>query len=329
MTFLNLSFGLRTDFNSYSEEFSNPLQQLSPRLAASYILSENVTLSASIGIFYKDPSMISLGYMENDVLVNKENNIKPIRSTHFTAGMEYTTAINSAITVETFYKKYDNYPLSISDNISLANKGAGFGVLGSEPLVSNSEGRSYGVELMYQQKLFKDFYGMLSYTFVKSEFTNGDNTYTPSSWDYGNIVSMAIGKRLKRNWEVGAKWVLYGGVPYTPYNETASAIIENWDTNNQGILDYTALNTKRTNSYHQLDIRIDKKFYFKKWNLNLFADIQNVYDYSGGLVPNLILDRDDNLQPQINPSNSNSYLTKYAEAEGFGIRPNIGFIVEF
>ncbi len=326
---LDVAMGIRADLNDYSEEFSNPLNQISPRLSVSYDLTDNLSLNANTGIYYQDPSMLSLSYTENDVLVNKENGLKPIKTTHYVVGLEYNTGINSAITLEGFYKLYENYPFSIKDQISLANKGAGFGVYGAEPLSPASNGRSYGMELMYQQKLYKGFYGMLSYTFVKSEFTNNDETYTASSWDYGHILSATLGKRFKNNWEIGAKWVFYGGVPYTPYDETASAKIQNWDTKNRGILDYSQLNSLRTNSYHQLDLRVDKKFYFKKWNLNLFADIQNVYDYIGGIPPNLILDRDENGQPQIDPANPGSYKVKYADPEGFGMRPNIGIIVEF
>jgi hypothetical protein len=210
----------------------------------------------------------------------------------------------------------------------LANKGAGFGVYGAEELASTSEGRSYGLEFMYQQKLYKGFYGIFAYTFVKSEFTNGDEKYTPSSWDYGNIISLSLGKRFPNNWEIGSKWIFYGGRPYTPFDISTSSLKENWDTKNQGILDYSQLNTLRTNSYHQLDIRIDKKFYFSNFNLNLYIEIQNVFDYSDGLIPNLILDRDENYEPQDDPINSDSYLTKIVEQEGLGVRPNIGFIIE-
>ncbi len=326
---LDIAMGLRTDFSNYSEEFSNPLEQLSPRLSLSYKITDQWTLSANTGIYYQDPPFTALAYTGNEKLVNKENHIKPVRAVHYIAGVEYTTTFNSSLTLEGFFKQYSRYPFSVTDGISLANKGAGFGVYGAEPLTSTSEGRSYGLELMYQQKLYKGFYGMLSYTFVKSEFTNGDNIYTPSSWDYGHLLSLSVGKIFPHNWEVGAKWVFYGGIPYTPYDEAASAIKQNWNIRNRGLLDYTKLNSMRTTPYHQLDFRIDKKFYFKKWNLNLFADIQNVYDYIGGLPPNLIPDRDENHHLQTDPNHPDSYLLKYAEPEGFGIRPNLGVILEF
>ena len=45
-----------------------------------------------------------------------------------------------------------------------------FWVVGNEEVVSNSEGRAYGFEFLYQQKLIKGFYGILAYTLLNSNF---------------------------------------------------------------------------------------------------------------------------------------------------------------
>jgi len=331
-TFLNdklsIALGTRIDGNNYSDEFSNPFKQFSPRTSISYQVNDKLSINANTGIYYQNPAYSSFGYRENDVLINKENKITPIKSTHYIAGFDYNTNINSQITVEGFYKKYDNYPMSVVNQTSLANVGTGFGIFGSEALTPTTKGKSLGVEFMYQQKIYKSLYGMLSYTFVNSEFTNANDKYISSAWDYGNILSATLGKRFKHNWELGVKWVYYGGSPYTPYDNDASALISNWDVSNGGIRDVSKLNTERTKSYHQLDIRIDKKFYFKKWNLNFYADVQNVYNYSGGVPPYLILDRDANFNPQVSPSKPNSYLLKEEEFKGSGIIPNVGVIIE-
>ena len=68
-------------------------------------------------------------------------------------------ATNTKITVEGFYKIYSDYPFLVRDSISLANLGSDFGVIGNEPVESISEGQSYGVEFLAQQKLSKGFYG--------------------------------------------------------------------------------------------------------------------------------------------------------------------------
>ena len=45
--------------------------------------------------------------------------------------------------------------MSRIDEVSLANKGADFEVLGNEPVSDNGSGKSNGIELLYQQKLLK------------------------------------------------------------------------------------------------------------------------------------------------------------------------------
>ena len=87
---------------------------------------------------------------------------------------------------------------SILDGVSLANKGADFEVLGNEAVVTNGEGKTKGVEFLFQQKLTRNFYGIFSYTFFKSEFTDINGDYLPSVWDSKHLSSFSGGYKLKR-----------------------------------------------------------------------------------------------------------------------------------
>ena len=62
----------------------------------------------------------------------------------------------------------------------------------------------------------------------------------------------------------------------TPYDEEESSYKVVWDSNGRPIVDYSLYNTRRLNPYAQLDIRIDKSFYFKKWTLSIYLDMENV-----------------------------------------------------
>ncbi len=216
---LSLSLGIRTDANNYSDEMSNFLDQLSPRFSTSYQFTEKFSASFNLGRYYQLPAYTVMGYRDNDGdLVNKENGITYIQSDHIVAGVQYNPTRYSKISVEGFYKKYDNYPFLTNDSISLANLGGDFGVIGNEPAVSNSKGRSYGVEFFLQQKLSSSVYGLISYTFVRSEFQDKNGEYVASSWDNRHILNITAGKKLKKNWEIGAKFRFLGGSPYTPYD---------------------------------------------------------------------------------------------------------------
>ncbi len=334
---LVLSLGVRFDGNSYSDEMSNPLQQFSPRFSLSYALSERLAFNFNTGIYYQLPPYTILGYQEEGRFINKENGIKYIRNDHLVAGLEFNTASSSRITVEGYFKRYHDYPFLLRDSVTLANLGGDFGVLGNEPAVSRSAGRSYGLEFLFQQRLFKGFYGIASYTLGWTEFEDKNGEYIPSSWDARHIVNLTMGKQFKRGWEVGISWRFQSGLPLTPFSDDSS-LRPNWDVNGRGIPNYALLNTQRLNNANALDVRVDKKWFFKKWSLNLYLDIENVFAGSVN-IPELILDRplDENNQPigdgvVINPDapyDQQRYLLKNIEPGSGTVLPSIGIMIEY
>ena len=327
---VNLSVGIRSDISNYSSGMMNPFNQLSPSFSINYRITPSFALNANVARYHQLPSYTILGYrdMAGD-LVNKSNNLTYIQADHFVFGAEYLTKLNSRFTLEGFFKKYDKYPFSIKDSISLANVGSDFGIVGNEAVSSNSKGRTYGAEFLYQQKLFKGFYAILAYTFVVSEFKDKNNLYVPTAWDSKNIVSFTGGKRFKKGWEVGFRWLFSGGSPYTPYDVETSTLKQNWDINGFGILDYNALNTKRESSFHQLNVRVDKKIYLNRMNLNFYLDIQNAYGFKAKLAPILLVETDNNGAPIEDPNDPTRYKAKFVENASGIIQPTIGIIVEF
>ena len=326
---LKLSAGIRTDFSDYNSEMFNPLDQLSPRFAASFVFAPKWSVNASIGRFYQLPPYTVLGYRDaGNNLVNKQTGVSYISADHAVLGVEFLPASNTKITVEGFYKRYLNYPFLLRDSVSLANLGSDFGVIGNEPVTSSSEGRSYGVEFLAQQKLFKGFYGIVAYTWVVSEFEDKNGDFKPSAWDNGNIITLTGGKKFKGNWELGVRFRYLGGAPYTPFDQDLSSVRTNWDLRGVGILDYDRLNTERNGAVHQLDLRIDKRFFFNKWSLNVYFDIQNAYNYQAPLSPFIMVQRDENGLPLEDPNDPSRYSTKIVENFSGNVLPSIGLIIE-
>lgn len=326
---LTLSLGLRSDFNNYNADMQNPLNQISPRLGLSYQLSEKWKINSSVGRFYQLPSYTIMGFRNNTgELINKTTGLKYIGSDHYVLGVEKVNKNSSRFTIEGFYKNYFQYPFLLRDSISIANLGADFGVIGNEEVTSNSEGRSYGAEFLFQQKLYKGFYGLLAYTFVISEFKDKNGVYTPSSWDSRHIVSLTGGKKFKNNWDFGFRWLFSGGSPYTPYDIESSRLISNWNVRGAGLLDYDALNSRRLSAFHQLDVRVDKRFYGEKFNLNLYLDIQNLYNFQAEQAPILLL-QTQNGSPVVDPNDNSRYLTEEIANPSGTVLPTIGVIFEF
>lgn len=326
---LTLGIGLRMDGNSYSSEMANPLTQLSPRFSLAWNITPHLSANFNTGIYHQLPPYTTMGYRDSNYnLVNRDNGLRYIRSRHIVGGVEYNTNFNTKFSAEGFLKLYDRYPFLIGDQISLANLGGDFGVIGNEPVSSTSEGRTYGLELLAQQKLYKGFFGIVSYTFVRSEFTDGTGAYKPSAWDNRHIVSSALGYKFKRNYEIGARWRFYGGTPYTPFDVTRSAQIPVWDVTGRGLPDYSQLNSLRTANAHNLDVRVDKKWFFEKWSLNLYLDIQNAYNFQAVGAPQLDVVRDAAGTPQIDPANPGSYQTVFIPNTVGTLLPSIGVVID-
>ncbi|MFD2201628.1 TonB-dependent receptor [Shivajiella indica] len=330
---LLITGGIRMDGSDFGETARNPLNQISPRVSVSYQLKPQLFWILNGGIYYQRPPYTSLGFTNNEgVLVNQENNIRFIQSNQIITGIEKVIPEKSRrFSVEGFYKFYNYYPSSLINGISIANLGADFGVVGNEPVVSNSKGRAYGLELLAQQRFFNNFYGISSITFVRSEFTNPNTEgFVPSAWDSRIIVSLTAGRRFRKNWEVGARWRYLGGLPYTPVDVETSSLIEVWDSRGgQAVLDFSQINSLRLKPFHQLDFRIDKRYFFNKWNLNWYFDVQNAYNFQAEQPPILAPVRDDAGNILVNPNDPSRYQVKFIENPAGTILPTIGIIVEF
>ncbi|RZK48822.1 MAG: TonB-dependent receptor [Pedobacter sp.] len=285
---LLVSGGLRTDMNTFTVEGGNPFRTISPRLSLSYHVSRKWDINASVGTYYKIPPYTMLGYLSNTGEATNKN-MDYIQSTHYVLGTQFLPKADLRFTFETFYKKYNNYPVSLINGISLANQGAEYTSFGSEPLVSNGEGETYGLEFFVQQKLIKNLFYVASYSYVISKFSGLDKRLIASSWDNNHLLSFTLGYKLKRNWDLGLKYRFAGGSPYTPFDLIASQ--QNYLALGSGTFDYARLNSERLKSFSQLDFRVDKRINFKNVALNLYIDMQNVLKYKNEDRPKYTFER--------------------------------------
>jgi outer membrane receptor for ferrienterochelin and colicin len=326
---LILSLGIRSDANNYSAQMSNLLKQASPRFSASYSLTPKLLVNFNTGRYYQMPAYTTMGYRSTaGNLVNKENGLRYIQADHIVAGFDYRRNDKSKFTVEGFYKFYNYYPFSLADSVSLASKGADFGVAGDEAVISASRGRAWGAEVYFREKLTKTIDATLSYTWVRSSFEDKKGEFIPSAWDNRHILNVTALASLKKNWEIGVKWRFVGGAPYTPYDEDKSSLIEAWDVRGRGYLDYDRYNVNRLGVFHQLDVRVDKEYFFKKWSLNLYLDIQNLYNFKAEQPSELVQVKDGNGQAVIDPEDALRYELKYLPSESGTVLPTVGIIIE-
>jgi hypothetical protein len=285
---------------------------MSPRLGLSVRVSPAWTLSTATGVFHQSPSLLSLAVREDGALVNR--GLRPIRNVQGVLGVAWRSGEALRVKAEGFVKHYDRYPVLRDDpRISLANLGGDYGFIGGEPLVAEGEGRAFGVELFAQQKLTRGFYLLGAYTWSRSEFTGSDGTYRPSSWDVRHALDLTAGLRLGSRWELGTKWRLLSGRPFTPFDEVRSAA--EYEITGRGVPDWDRIGVERTPAYVRLDFRAERSFDFGGWNGRVYLDVQNLLNQSNEIGFNYT--RDPALPDGLRP------------IDGTGLLPFFGFSVEF
>jgi hypothetical protein len=258
------NFGARVD---YFDPLENKFY-FSPRFSASYALNDLTNINFSTGIYHQAPAYIWL------IADDSNKKLKNIRADHFILGFDHRLQEDVLLKVEGFLKRYSNYPTSvIRPYLVLANSGAGYGgsdnnfaSFGLEPLVSEGKGTSRGVELSVQKKLSEiPYYGLLSLTYGKAEFTPLDGIKRIGSYDQTWIFNLSGGYKFDEQWEASLKFRYASGMPFTPFNP-------------DGTQNFNLYNSDRMQPNHSLDVRVDKRWFFDNWTLITYLDIQNIYN---------------------------------------------------
>ena len=325
---LTLSLGARIDGNNYNNQMANAFNQFSPRFSLSYALTSSTMLNLGTGRYFQLPAYTSLGYRDNSGSLVNEDVARYIGANHYNLGVEHRVSKAVVFSVEAFFKDYFQYPLDLVTGASLANQGADYSsVAGAAPLTFVGTGEAYGFEILNRVN-HKGFTLLASYTFVRSSFTDINDKLIPSSWDSKHLLTLTGSQELKKNWRVGFKWRYVGGLPYTPYDLATSANIQAWNALGQPYNDFSQLNAERFEAFHQLDLRIDKNFFYKKWSLMLYLDIQNAYNFKNTGKDYIV--REKNPDGTFKTANNDTeYVLSSILNESGTLLPTVGIMIKF
>lgn len=330
------SAGIRTDGNNYNREMKELWKQLSPRLSLSYELTKQWTLSGNAGLYQQLPPYTALGFKDNDGhYINK--GLKYMRVMETSLGLDWHLQDRLMISAEGFFKQYGRMPLSLRDNIPLACKGDDYGTVGNEALIPTAEGCAYGVEAMLRWQMPGRFNFVSSFTVFRSEYRNGngdsdDNIpsgtkYISSAWDNRFILNVSGTYNLPRRWSIGGKLSYIGGAPYTPYDEEKSSLVEAWNAQGRPYYDYSKYNTERLPNFAQLDLRVDKSFYFHRCMVGFYLDLQNIT--GSKLKQQDVIMSTGVIENPSAPIEEQRYKMKKLKQESGTLLPSIGVTVEF
>jgi hypothetical protein len=238
---VRVTAGVRTDVYGRGGEVA-----VQPRGEVQVKLMPMLTARLSGGLFSRPPEY------QSEVLTKS---LDAERSAQAIAGLTFEPREGARIQTSVYYTDR-------SQMIVHADDGS---------LVNDGRGTTTGAELLATYR-GGPWFGWLSYSYSHS--TRVDHPGSARRlFDYDQPHSLNAAASWKHGrWQLGGRFQLYSGLPYTP---ATGAILDS--DRNTYMPTYAAVNSERAPIHHQLDLRID---YAWKWGpaaLTAFIDVQNVY----------------------------------------------------
>lgn len=270
----------------------------SPRFSTRWGLTDEVTAKGGVGLFNQPP----IPGTEDPLFGNPD--IEPEYAWQYAVGAEWRPLEYLEFDVTLFYRDLFNI-LSNTDAIDVDPQTGE-----TDPVIfsNEGEGRAYGAEVLIRHHPQNRFFGWLAYTLSRSERLNKiTDDFEPFRYDQTHILTLVAGYNLPYNFDISARFRLVTGNPYTPVVGSA------WDSDSD---DYVRVLGRpfsaRRSAFHQLDLRVDRKFVFDSWILGLYLDVLNVYNAE-------------------NPEgiNYNYDFTESAPVRGLPILPTFGVSAQF
>ncbi len=258
-----LTAGLRADRYAW---LGNTVH-LSPRVSLARDLTAATSVTASLGRTVQPPPFIwQVGDPINAAL-------RPWRADQATLGAR-TRLGSTTLQVEGYFKRYRDYPVRVFRRQAVLTPSGFEDALGDipfglEPLESRGRGRAWGLELLAQRRLDRvPMYGLASLTLARNRFTPLDGIERPGAFDVPIIVTALAGWRPTDRLEVSGKVRASSGARTTPFLTTGPLA---------GTPDFSAyLAGPRLPTFYAVDLRVDKRWSFRRTQLTLYLDVQNV-----------------------------------------------------
>ncbi|WP_437817875.1 TonB-dependent receptor domain-containing protein [Sorangium sp. So ce1078] len=261
--------GLRLDYQDLNEQAT-----VSPRVNGRVDVVQGfprTTVKGGVGVFHQPPQF-------QEVIPPLGNpGLKSTRALHYAAGVEQDITRNIEASAEGFYKQLDELVVGVNrpGSIQLDYQNAG-------------SGRVIGGEFLLKYKPDDRFFGWAAYTLSRSTRVPGvGEAERLVSFDQTHILTVLGSYRLGDGWEFGARFRLVSGNLVTPNvcnvnEQSCDAYRTNAlfyaPTGTYTPIPFSGPNSERLPPFHQLDLRLDKSWKFKTWQLSAYLDVQNVYN---------------------------------------------------
>ncbi len=245
--------------------YSAPINKatVDPRMRFIWNLADRTTLKGGVGLYSQAPTPQET----NETFGNPD--LLPETSMQASVGVAQGFEGDWNLEVTGFYKQiWDS--IVATQALTLPQSGN----LGPRVLSNAGIGRTYGAEVLLRKSLTRNFYAWLSYTLSRGEIRDvpgGD--FSVVDFDQTHILTLIGSYKFPRDWQLGARFRLVSGNPTTPI---VNGVFDS-ETGAYRCIE-GARNSDRIKNFHQLDLRVDKRWYSKRAEISLYLDIQNAYN---------------------------------------------------
>ncbi len=245
----------------------------SPRIVARYDLVKGAdpaqpesnalrtTLKGGAGLFYQPPQ-----FQETNPVFGTPG-LHSNRAVHYSLGVEQELTKQIDLGVEGFYK-------DLTSQVSRAPNDQGTYTYNNVGL-----GSVIGMELFLKYKPSKRFFGWIAYTLSRSvrRDSPGSREYLFQYDQTHNLIILGS-YRLGRGWEFGGRFrVVTGSLDTASLAAPALPALYAADSGAYTQLQGTPYST-RLPLFHQLDLRVDKRWQYRDWRFSTYLDVQNTYN---------------------------------------------------
>lgn len=245
-----LNPGVRYDYTGFAEQHT-----VSPRLSGNLLLNDRHSLNFATGIYYQDAAYTDIAGQSADNMLKNERSIQSI------LGYKIQFSNDLKFVAEVWHKEFDD--LAVQPNrvqSYLNNEGSGY---------------AYGADLNLTKRLSKNYYGLISYSFMESK--RNDNN---GLGDYNYIFSTPHTISVMGSYKPNDRWIFSGKFRYSTGRPTDRYIVHSNVLNNPENMQYaqetTAINGERLPDFISLDLRADYSIQRKWGTFSAFVDLVNI-----------------------------------------------------
>jgi TonB-dependent Receptor Plug Domain len=229
-----------------------------PRLAIVGRPFERLELRAATGLYRQSPAPEDLSSSFGTP------SLPTAKALHTVLGVKSAITRTLSIDVTGFFTR----------DRALAMRSTASSPLPAHALAPSGTSRTWGVQVLLRQELFKGVFGWIAYTYMRAERRDRDGVpWRLSDYDQTHVLTGVLAWALPRGFELGARIRYATGFPRTP-------VVDAWydAARNRYQPEFGAHNSIRVPQFAQLDARLAKRFDIRDTALQLFIEVLNVWN---------------------------------------------------